>query len=347
MDVSEFKHLNRNNDVSEVSKVPLDVSEFKHLDKNNDVSEVSKVPLIDFKGMCHPVRRTVIVEEIVRACTSNGFFQVINHGVPQGTLDGALSVAASFFELPYNDKAKFMSSDVHNPVRFGTTLGIDRRVPFRRVFLKHYAHPLRDWVGLWPDTPSDYREKMGEYVVEVQKLARTIMAALTEGLGLGGSYLSTELDDGMQVMAINCYPPCPQPALGLPPHSDYSCLTIVLQDSSGLQILDSSDMSWKTVPMIPGALQVNVGDHLEVVSNGRYKSVAHKVTINSDDSPRLSLASLHSLGMDVKVEAARELVDAENPEKYRRSSFRDFLNFISENDIGEGCSFLNTLKIRM
>ncbi|KAL0401008.1 UNVERIFIED_CONTAM: Flavanone 3-dioxygenase 3 [Sesamum latifolium] len=312
-------------------------------------SKLADVPLINLDGMSDdPARRSIIIQEIANACRCYGFFQVVNHGISQEILDGALSAAAGFFKLPNSGKTKFMSSDVHEPVRYGTSVrdGVDK-VQFWRVFLKHYAHPLKDWIGLWPDNPHDYREKMGEYVVSVQELAAKIVGVITESLGLGPSYLSNKLDDGMQVMAVNCYPQCPQPelALGLPPHSDYSCLTVVLQDMPGLQILDSRDKSWKAVPMIPGALQVNVGDQLEVLSNGRYKSVVHKVTVNSEKT-RISIAGLHSLGMDVKMDAAREMVDEDHPNGYKESSFRDFLNFIAKNDLGEGKNFLNTLKIR-
>ncbi|KAI3471023.1 hypothetical protein Pfo_027686 [Paulownia fortunei] len=318
------------------------------LDRSGMDSKIADVPLINLAGMADPTRRSIVIEEIAIACGRNGFFQVINHGISQPILDGALAAASGFFNLPTQDKAKFMSNDVHKPVRYGTSLkdGVDK-VQFWRVFLKHYAHPLKDWIGLWPDSPLDYREKMGEYVEATQKLAQMIMGLITESLGLGPTYLSSKLDEGMQVMAVNCYPPCPQPqlALGLPPHSDYGCLTVVLQDSPGLQILDSEDNSWRMVPVLHGTLQVHVGDQLEVLSNGRYKSVVHRVTLNSEKT-RISIAGLHTLGMDVKMEAAREMVDEEHPNGYRESCFRDFLDFISKNDIGGGKNFLNTLKIQ-
>lgn len=186
---------------------------------------------------------------------------------------------------------------------------------------------------------------MGKYVEAVQKLAHQIIGLITESLDLGPTYLSTKINEGMQVMTVNSYPRCPQPslALGLPPHSDYGCLTVVLQESPGLQILDRD--TWRTVPVIQGALQVHVGDQLEVVSNGRYKSVVHRVTLNSEKA-RVSVAGLHTLGMDVKAEVAKEMVDEESCCKgYKESSFRDFLDYISKNDIGQGMSFLNTLKI--
>jgi len=78
--------------------------------------------------------------------------------VSESVIDDALFVASKFFELPTKEKMKLVSNDVHNPVRYGTSLkdGTDK-VQFWRVFLKHYAHPLKEWIHLWPQNPSDYR----------------------------------------------------------------------------------------------------------------------------------------------------------------------------------------------
>lgn len=88
-----------------------------------------------------------------------GFYKkIVNHGICENVLDDALSAAFSFFNLPTSEKMKLMCNDVHKPVRYGTSLkdGMDK-VQFWRVFLKHYANPLEDWINLWPDNPSDYR----------------------------------------------------------------------------------------------------------------------------------------------------------------------------------------------
>lgn len=72
-------------------------------------------------------------------------------------------------------------------------------------------------------------------------------------------------EDGSQLMVVNCYPACPEPdlTLGMPPHSDYGSLTLLLQDEvKGLQIQHQG--RWVTVEPIPNSFVVNVGDHLEV-----------------------------------------------------------------------------------
>ncbi|KAK9292516.1 hypothetical protein L1049_020489 [Liquidambar formosana] len=310
--------------------------------------DVADVPVVDLAGLQQdPAQRSIVIDNIGNACRRFGFFQITNHGISQAVLDGALSSAFDFFDLPAEEKLKYMSNNVHKPVRFGTSLkdGVDK-IQFWRVFLKHYAHPLKDWVGLWPQNPPNYREKMGKYCVEVRKLAMELMGAITESLGLGPKYLTNKMEDGLQVMAVNCYPPCPQPALalGLPPHSDYSCLTIALQSSPGLEIMGNEAGTWRLVPEHQGVLQVHVGDHLEVLSNGLCKSVVHRATLNCERT-RISIVSLHSLAMDEKMETAKELVDEQHPKGYKGSSFRDFLDFLSTNDIAQGRSFNKTIKL--
>ena len=85
--------------------------------------------------------------------------KIINHGIPQKVLDEALGTAFEFFNLPTSEKAKYMSNDVHKPVRYGTSIkdGVDK-IQFWRVFLKHYAHPLNEWIQQWPDKPQDYKQ---------------------------------------------------------------------------------------------------------------------------------------------------------------------------------------------
>lgn len=104
-----------------------------------------------------------------------------------------------------------------------------------------------------------------------------VVDAILESLGLNNIEKKTDDDDeaasllkeleedGSQLMVVNCYPPCPQPdlTLGMPPHSDYGFLTLLLQDDvEGLQILHRHN--WLAVQPLPGSFVVNVGDHLEV-----------------------------------------------------------------------------------
>jgi isopenicillin N synthase-like dioxygenase len=103
-----------------------------------------------------------------------------------------------------------------------------------------------------------------------------VARAILESLGLaettkdidendGDDHIIKEFQDGSQLLVVNCYPSCPEPdlTLGIPPHSDYGFLTLLLQDEvKGLQI--QHEGRWVTVEPIPNSFVINVGDHLEV-----------------------------------------------------------------------------------
>ncbi|KAI3498423.1 hypothetical protein L1887_34198 [Cichorium endivia] len=306
----------------------------------------TNLPVIDLSLLNDPLRRSQAINEIHAACNKLGFFQVINHGIPISVMQDALDTAKDFFNLPSKEKTRFASANVREPVRYGTSMnhGIDK-VFCWRDFIKHYANPISEWIHLWPSNPPSYREKIGRYAKAVHILQKQLMGIVLESLGLKANYLHDEIEDGSQVLTVNCYPPCPKPdlTLGIPPHSDYGTLTILNQNQQGLQIMDQ-DKIWHPVPFIEGALTVQLGDQIEVMSNGRYKSTFHRATVNND-SNRFSIASLHSMPIEKKVGPAPQLVDEQYPIAYREGSFGEFLDHISNKCLSD-IRYIDTLRIQ-
>ncbi|KAL3516843.1 hypothetical protein ACH5RR_023745 [Cinchona calisaya] len=301
-------------------------------------------PVIDLSSFHRPIHRPQIMDELRLACKELGFFQVINHGIPLSVMSDALDTATEFFDLPHEEKLSLASANIHEPVRYGTSLNHAKdRVHFWRDFIKHYSYPLSTWIDKWPSNPQSYKAKMGNYVQAVHALHKMLMKVVFESLGLSPNYLQEEIDDGSQVMAVNCYPTCPEPdqVLGMPPHSDYGYLTIILQNQQGLEIM-SHDKKWYHILVNKGALVIQMGDQIEIISNGRYKSPIHRAGVNSETS-RISIASLHSLALKRKVGPAPELVDDQHPLSYKEGSFSDFLDFVSNKDIMEG-RYIDSLK---
>ncbi|KAF8099711.1 hypothetical protein N665_0238s0039 [Sinapis alba] len=303
------------------------------------------LPVIDLSLLHQPLLRSRAIHEINMACKEFGFFQVINHGIPSSVVKDALDAATQFFDLPLEEKMLMVSSNVHQPVRYGTSINHSTdKVHYWRDFIKHYSHPLSKWIDMWPSNPPCYKDKVGKYAEATHLLHKQLIEAISESLGLEKSYLQEQTEEGSQVIAVNCYPACPEPevTLGMPPHSDFGSLTILLQSSEGLQIMDGNK-NWVCVPYIEGALIVQLGDQIEVMSNGIYKSVIHRVTVNKHIK-RLSFASLHSLPLHKKISPAPELLDGNNAAAYGEFSFNDFLNYISSNDDFLQERFIDTLK---
>lgn len=106
---------------------------------------------------------------------------------------------------------------------------------------------------------------MAEYCKKVRGLAVRLLQGISESLGLERDYINKALAKHGQHMAINYYPPCPQPELtyGLPGHADPNVVTLLLQDDvGGLQVLKGG--KWVAVKPIPHTFIVNLGDQMQV-----------------------------------------------------------------------------------
>lgn len=111
------------------------------------------------------------------------------------------------------------------------------------------------------------REIVSNYCMEVRQLGYRLEELISESLGLEKDCVKNVLGEQGQHMAVNYYPPCPEPELtyGLPGHTDPNALTILLQDLhvSGLQVL--KDGKWVAVNPHPNAFVINIGDQLQVM----------------------------------------------------------------------------------
>ena len=114
-----------------------------------------------------------------------------------------------------------------------------------------------------------YREANEEYSKYVREVADELFRNLSKGLGLNESAMREAVggEELQYMMKINYYPPCPRPdlALGVPPHTDLSSLTILVPNEvPGLQVFQ--DDRWIDVQYIPNALVIHIGDQIEVIN---------------------------------------------------------------------------------
>ncbi|XP_039030776.1 2'-deoxymugineic-acid 2'-dioxygenase-like [Hibiscus syriacus] len=155
-----------------------------------------------------------------------------------------------------------------------------------------------------------------------------ILELLCEGLGLESGYFEDDLSEALLLVA-NHYPPCPDPSmtLGLPKHCDPNLITILLQGGAyGLQVF--KDGQWIGVQPLPNALVVNVGLQLRIVSNGKLKSVEHRVVTNSKVA-RTTVGLFISSCEDSVIQPAKSLTSAAEPPLYRPFRYKEFLSYHS------------------
>ncbi|OMO60263.1 Oxoglutarate/iron-dependent dioxygenase [Corchorus capsularis] len=156
---------------------------------------------------------------------------------------------------------------------------------------------------------------------------KRLLSLISQGLGLEKGCLEKKLGEKPQGrLQANYYPPCPDPelTLGLNVHTDICALTIVRPSEgvNGLQII--KDGKWVAVESIPNSFVINLGDQIQVLSNGRYKSVHHRVVTNKTQK-RVSVATFYSPRSEAIIGPIEELIDEQNPALYRNYHYSEFL----------------------
>ncbi|PSS02798.1 Protein DMR6-LIKE OXYGENASE 1 like [Actinidia chinensis var. chinensis] len=299
---------------------------------NPDESDASDpdgtLPIIDFSLLTSrdPHQRSTVIQELNKVCQDWGFFMLVNHGVPESLMKAVVDVCKEFFNLPMEEKMEFADKDIWKPIRFGT--GVDVKVEkffTWRDFIKVLGVPQFQF----PNKPKGFSEVSGEYCKRTREVARELLQGISEALGLEENYIekAMDLESGFQLFAANLYPPCPQPelAMGIPAHTDHGLLTFLIENEiGGLQIQHNG--KWFHVNPLPNSFLVNTGDHLQVLSNGKYKSIKHRAVVNNK-ATRISVVVAHGPSLDTVVSPAPELVESESrPAAYMPMKYKDYMN---------------------
>ncbi|CAH8391763.1 unnamed protein product [Eruca vesicaria subsp. sativa] len=191
-----------------------------------------------------------------------------------------------------------------------------------------------------------FRDTLDMYSSQVKSIAKILLAKMASALMIKPEEMGKLFDDELrQTMRMNYYPPCPEPdqVIGLTPHSDSSALTILLQvnDVEGLQIKKNG--KWVPVKPLPNAFVVNIGDVLEIITNGAYRSIEHRGVVNSEKE-RLSVAAFHNLGLGKQVGPLRSLVERSKAAFFKSVTIEEYIKGFFSRKL-DGKSYLDVMRI--
>eukprot|EP00656_Telonema_subtile_P030077 TRINITY_DN3310_c0_g1_i2.p1 TRINITY_DN3310_c0_g1~~TRINITY_DN3310_c0_g1_i2.p1 ORF type:complete len:399 (-),score=100.38 TRINITY_DN3310_c0_g1_i2:1150-2346(-) len=267
-----------------------------------------------------------IVSLIGQACEQVGFFQIRNHGVPTETTQGVVERAAQFFALPNEYKQTLAAAQNCGARGYfgkgdenlaGVQAAEDSRADAAQQTLdnkegfdmgpEHWdsiASPVFGVDTPWPDgLPEHWRQTMAAYHTQMTALALRLLEYIGEALGLPSGFFTQAFEHPVSTLrTLHYYSHTDYVAgeVGAGAHTDYGGLTILLQGTGGLQVLNSVKQQWVHVPPTPGVFTVNLGDLLSRWSNFRYSSTIHRV-INISNVDRYSVPFFFNPNIDTTV----------------------------------------------
>ncbi|BGP15049.1 hypothetical protein JCM10213_002806 [Rhodosporidiobolus nylandii] len=287
----------------------------------------SQLPVISLARMSGSTEeRKALAAEVAQACVDSGFFYISDHGVPQEVIDGAFEQGRQFFAQPAEKKCLV---DIANSTNFKGYAPLKGELvdPASRGDV-HEAWDMGDDSQVmkagqtgnqWPpaeDLP-EFKPVVQRAWDEIMALGKRLFPIFALALDLPETYFDDKLTNPGSVMRLLHYPPQFGPVdlaeIGIGAHTDYECFTLLCQkgDVQALQVLNSEG-DWVQAPPKPGTIVLNLGDMLQRITNGVFKSTVHRA-INRAGEDRMSMPFFFGLDYDAMVEVLPSCISAERP----------------------------------
>jgi polar amino acid transport system ATP-binding protein len=312
----------------------------------NPAAPGTLVPIIDVAPLVGgPSSVDAVAQQIAAACRAHGFFYIVGHGVDDDLCARLDSLSREFFALPDERKAA-----VRMPLggrawrgwfplggeltsgrpdwKEGLYLGTELPATHSLVQAKTPVHGP----NLFPDIPG-FREAILDYMAAVTQLGHRLMEGIALSLGLQASYFAERYTaDPLILFRLFNYPTQPVPEgldvqWGVGEHTDYGLLTILHQDNVGGLAVHTPG-GWIDAPPIAGSFVCNIGDMLDRMTGGLYKSTPHRVKRNTSGRDRLSFPLFFDPNFEARVQRIEGLAGAEalddSAERWDRANVHAF-----------------------
>ncbi|PWR23925.1 isopenicillin N synthase family dioxygenase [Zavarzinia compransoris] len=286
----------------------------------------TSLPVVDISalGGRDPEARARTAAALRVAARDVGFLYVTGHGMAPALFDGLLAAATEFFARPHDEKMQVYigrSSNHRGYVPVGEEVFYGASKDLKEAYDLALDLPAADPDYLagnpmlgpnqWPALPG-FRERVGAYYDAVLAVGRRLLQGFAEAMGEAPDGLDHLVTKPPSQLRLVHYPfnPEAKDATGIGAHTDYECFTLLHVTAPGLEVMNGAGV-WIDVPPMPGAFVVNIGDMMELWTNGAFVATSHRVRKVKEE--RYSFPLFFNVDYGTEVEPLPRFVDADHP----------------------------------
>lgn len=292
----------------------------------NSTETFTSVPVIDISGLYAPDRATreTVAAELGRAARDIGFFYITGADIDEALFDALLAATKEFFALPVEEKMRSyigLSRCHRGYVPVGEEGLSGEKPDLKEAFDTALDLPADDpdylagnpmlGPNAWPELPG-FADAVTAYYSAVLAVGDKLLWAFAIALGEDPDTFSRHATKTPSQLRLVHYPynPDAEDALGIGAHSDYECFTLLKPTAPGLEVLNGAG-EWIDVPPIPGTYVVNIGDLLELWTNGAFVATSHRVRKVKEE--RYSFPLFFNVDYDTEVKPLPQFVTEGTP----------------------------------
>lgn len=261
------------------------------------------------------------IEQLRDAAHRVGFFQLIGYGAAPGQAEDLLATIKQFFDLPLEERMKLdnrLSPHFRGYTRMGTEVTQGRADAREQIDYSPDREPVPDyppeqpyWLlqghNMWPDSLPELEQAAMAWAGLMSRVGAELLRAIAVSLHLPEDYFDEPFRDSPAWMGklVHYVGGIVEAAgdQGVGSHADYGFVTLLLQDAvGGLEVLPPGASEWASVDPVPGALVVNLGEMLEVATEGYLAATVHRVQAPPPGVDRYSVPFFWSPRLDAVIE---------------------------------------------
>lgn len=248
-----------------------------------------ELPTINISGLhsSDTSERLAAANTLGNAARDIGFLYITGHGIDPQLVENLKNRTRDFFAQPLANKMRYYIGHSINhsgyvpegEEQFGDN-NIDHKEAYDINFDYLKTVGTRPMLGpnQWPDDDA-FKRDIKAYYDAMLEVSNTLFRGFALALGLEENALTKMVTTPPSQLRLIHYPynpDTPQNRSGIGAHTDYECFTILLPTAPGLEVLNGAG-EWIDVPLIDNAFVINIGDMLEVLSNGAFIATSHRV----------------------------------------------------------------------
>lgn len=278
----------------------------------------TRLPILDLSHFSDPADRPAFLEQLRHAARDIGFFYLVNHGVDDELQRAVQQEARRFFAL--SDREKQQVAMIHSPHFRGYNRAaseLTRGQPdWREQFDIGAERQALNVAGddprwqrlqgpnLWPEAQPTLKPALLTWQKAMTSMALNLLRAFAQALDLpADAFDGLYGDKPNEHIKLIRYPgqPVTESQQGVGAHKDSGFLSFLLQDEQrGLQV-EVAPGRWLDATPLAGSFVVNIGELLELATNGYLRATVHRVVSPPAGHERLSIAFFLGAQLDAVV----------------------------------------------
>jgi len=225
----------------------------------------------------------------------HGFFSIYDHAINLSLINDCYSKSKEFFNLDLNIKNKYANPSIGGArgyTPYGKETALGENIPDLKEFWHHGpvindSYDSRIYKNVVINEVKDFNAVFDMLFVELNQLAINVLSCISGSIGLDKDFFNPWVDKGNSLLRMIHYPPSDNSNIyRAREHADINLITLLIgAEEKGLEV-KNKDNTWIEIAADKNDIVCNIGDMLQLVTEGKLKSTPHRVVKYEDEEAK-------------------------------------------------------------